>query len=113
VVASAPWEQGIGAFGQLTLGDLECALSANHAGLFSIVEKYPALAALTRGGLLGLAAEATSERIFSYSGLLFSKLLHRMGDSNIRTMAVGREMRVAAAAFIIAVDLVIHFLKSI
>jgi len=74
VVASAPWEQDIGAFGELTLGDLECALSANHAGLFSIVAKFPTLTALARGGLLGLAAEATSDRTLILSTLGFSSV---------------------------------------
>jgi hypothetical protein len=36
------------------------------------VAKFPTLAALARGKFSGLAAEATNERTFSYSGRLFS-----------------------------------------
>ena len=50
---------------------------------------FPTLAALARGEFSGLAAEATSERTFSYSGRLFSKLRRRMSVANLCAMVVG------------------------
>jgi len=97
VVVSMPWEQEIEAFGTLSLPDFECALSTDRTDFFSmvfwadpsIVKKFPTLAALARGEFSGLAAEATSERTFSYSGRLFSKLRRRMSVVNLCAMVVG------------------------
>ena len=96
-VVSMPWEQEIEAFGAISLPDFECALNTDHTDFFSlvfwadrgIVKKFPTLAALARGEFSGLAAEATSERTFSYSGRLFSKLRRRMSVANLCAMVVG------------------------
>jgi hypothetical protein len=53
------------------------------------VAKFPTLAALARGKFSDLAAEAASERTFSYSGRPFSKQHRRMGVANLGAMAVG------------------------
>ena len=83
-----PWEQEIEAFDTLSLPDFECALSTDRTDFFpmvfwadpSIVKKFPTLAALARGEFSGVAAEATSERTFSYSGRLFSFLETKCTD---------------------------------
>ena len=46
-------------------------------------------AALAHEVFSGLVAEATSERTFSYSGRLFSKLRRRMSVVNLCAMVVG------------------------
>ena len=51
-----------------------------------IIAKLPTLAALARGEFSGLGAEATSERTFSYSGRVFSKLRRSMPMENLAAM---------------------------
>ena len=55
----------------------------------SIIAKFPTLAALARGEFAGLGAEATSERTFSYSGRVFSKLRRSMSMENLSAMVIG------------------------
>ena len=76
---------------------MECALRRYHLVLCpltfwaapSIIAKFPTLAALARGEFAGLGAEATSERTFSYSGRVFSKLRRSMSMENLSAMVIG------------------------
>jgi hypothetical protein len=95
--SSEPWEREIESFGELLLSDLVCALSRDHSVFCpltfwaapSIIAKLPTLAALARGEFSGFGAEATSERTFSYSGRVFSKLRRSMSMENLAAMVIG------------------------
>jgi hypothetical protein len=94
---SEPQEREIESFGELLLGDLVCALSRDHSVFCpltfwaapSFIAKFPTLAALARGEFSGLGAEATSERTFSYSGRVYSKLRRSMSMENLASMVIG------------------------
>lgn len=93
----APWELEIEAFEHLQLKDLECALSSDRLKFFvmifwanrEIIAKFPILSALAHGEFSGVAAEATSERTFSYSGRVFSDLRRNMSPANLCAMVAG------------------------
>ena len=51
--------------------------------------RFPVLSALARGEFSGLAAEATSERTFSYSGRAFGKQRRRLAAEQLCALVVG------------------------
>jgi hypothetical protein len=97
VDARAPWELEIEAFEQLRKKDLVFTLRGDELKFFvrvfwadrAIIAKFPILSALARGEFSGVAAEATSERTFSYSGRAFSNLRRNMSPANLSAMVAG------------------------
>ena len=97
VDVKAPWELEIEAFVQIPSIDYECALSSDRLTFFlmvfwanpAIIAKFPIMSALAHGEFSGLAAEATSERTFSYSGRVFSTLRRNLSPESLCAMVVG------------------------
>jgi len=97
VDVKAPWELEIEAFAQLPSNDYECALSSDRLTFIpmvfwanpAIIAKFPIMSALAHGEYSGLAAEATSERTFSYSGHVFSTLRRNLSPESLCAMVVG------------------------
>ena len=80
LIGTPPWQVELEVYKKITRVEYSCALSQNCLDFDakvlwanpSMVSKYPIMAALARGEFSGVAAEATSERTFSYSGRVFS-----------------------------------------
>ena len=92
-----PWKLELEVYQKITRGEYACGLSHDCKDFSamvlwanpSMVSKYPIMAALARGEFSGVAADATSERTFSYSGRVFSTLRRKMTMANLCGMVVG------------------------